>query len=101
MRIKKGDKVLIIKGKDRGKSGVITNVLPKSDKVIIEGLNLIKKQVRPRKQGEKGQIVHIPRPIIIPNIMLVCKSCGKPTRIGYGKEGKRKFRVCKQCNGEI
>lgn len=105
MRIKKGDKVLIIKGKDRGKSGKIARALPAKSKVVVEGLNLRKKTVKPRRGGEKGRIVSIAWPMRVENIMLVCDACGKPTRAGYrsadtsanSPQNTKKIRYCKKC----
>jgi large subunit ribosomal protein L24 len=97
MKIKKNDIVKIIKGKDSGKTGKIIKIDKKENKAVIENLNLYKKHVRPRKQGEKGQIVEVPRPIPISNIMVVCPSCHKATRIGIVINNKEKKRKCKKC----
>jgi len=99
MKIKKGDIVKILKGKDNGKSGKIIKVLPKENKVVIEGLNLYKKHVRPKKQNEKGQIVEVPRPINISNVMLICPLCQKPTRVSFVQINSKKLRKCKKCQG--
>ena len=80
MKIKKGDQVQIIAGKDRGKRGKILNVIAPRGKVVVEGLNIVKKHRRPRKEGEKGQRVEIPAPLDISNVMLICSHCGKLTR---------------------
>lgn len=101
MKIKKGDNVLIIKGKDRGKSGKVIKVLPKENKVVVEGLNLFKKHQRPKKEGTKGEIVMVPRPISASNVMIVCKNCNRPTRIGYTIAGEVKERICKRCGSKI
>ena len=100
MRIKKNDNVIMLSGKDRGKTGKVLVVLPRSEKVLVEGLNLIKRHVRARKQGQKGQIVSKERAVSVSSVALVCKSCGKTTRIGYKVEGENKVRVCKKCKGE-
>jgi large subunit ribosomal protein L24 len=111
MKIKKGDNVLIIAGKDKGRTGKIMKALPKELKILVEGINLKKKHVRPKKEGEKGQVVEIPAPLDISNVKIICKNCGKATRIGYktvptesrildGKAiGKKdvKNRICKKC----
>ena len=97
MKIKKGDKISIIKGEDRGKSGKIIKAIPQKYKVIIEGLNLIKKTVKPKKQGEHGQVVKIPSPISVANIKLICRVCGKITRVGFRLVGLKKERYCKKC----
>ncbi len=99
MKIKKGDTVKIITGKDRNKTGKVMKVLPKKSRVLIEGLNLYKKHVRPKTQGEKGQTVMVPRPLGVSNVMLVCSVCGQATRIGFRKEGDNKVRYCKKCKG--
>jgi len=102
MRIKKNDKVKVIAGKDTGKSGKILNIINSKGKVVVEGVNIIKKHVRPKKDGEKGQRVEIAVPIDISNVMLICPSCSKETRVGYqiGEDGK-KVRVCKKCKKNI
>lgn len=101
MRIKKGDTVKVISGKDRGKNGKVLAVFPEEDRLTIEGLNLVKKRTRPRKQGEKGETVSLPRPMNASNVMIVCGNCGKPARIGMRVEAKEKFRICKQCSARI
>lgn len=101
MRIKKGDKVKIITGKDRGKEGEVKGVIPSAKKVIVDGLNIVKKHIKPKREGEKGQIVEISSPINISNVMLVCSKCKKATRVGYSVEGDNKKRLCKKCNGEL
>ena len=101
MKIKKGDTVLIISGKDRGKRGKVLDVFPKKRKLIVEALNLRKKHVRPKRQGEKGQVVEIPGPLAISSVQLVCPKCSQATRVGYNMADKRKYRVCKKCKQEI
>jgi len=101
MKIKKGDTVLIITGKDRGRKGKVLQVFPKEQKVIVEGINLRKKHMKPKKSGEKGQIIEMPAPFSVSNLKLICPKCGKAVRIGYKKEGKRKYRICKKCDKEI
>lgn len=104
MKIKKGDTVLIIAGKDRGKKGKVLHAFPKEGKVSVEGANLLKKHISPQDQkqqqkGKKktGQIVEFPAPVAISNVKLNCPKCGKSTRISKTKEG----RVCKKCNQKI
>lgn len=97
MKIKKGDTVKIITGKDKGKTGKITRVLKDKEKIVVEGINLRKKHVRPKKQGQKGQIISIAVPFHVSNAMALCASCGKPTRIGSKIAGEKKIRVCKKC----
>ncbi|HEY4498289.1 MAG TPA: 50S ribosomal protein L24 [Candidatus Paceibacterota bacterium] len=108
MNLKKGDKVQIIKGKDRGKSGKIVRALPAWTRgrreagparsmVVVEGLNLKKKTVRPKKQGETGEIISVPWPVRVENVMLICHSCNRPTRLGYRKTDSGKIRYCRKC----
>ena len=101
MKIIKGDTVLVIAGKDKGKTGKVFKSLPKDGGVIIEGVNIRKKSVRPKREGEKGQIVPIPALLDISNIKLICPKCGKAVRIGYKLEGKEKNRICKKCGQKI
>jgi len=101
MRIRKGDTVLIISGKDRGKKGKVLRVLPKEERIVVEGVNIRKKHQRPRRMGGKGQIVEMPAPIPISNAKLICPKCGKATRIGYKIAEGKKFRICKKCGQEI
>ncbi len=101
MKIKKGDQVLIISGKDRGKRGKVLDVFPKEGRVVVEGANIRKKHVKPKKSGEKGQVVESPSRISISNIKLICPKCGKPTRVGTKIIENRKYRFCKKCNSEI
>ena len=109
MRIKTGDNVMMLAGKDRGKTGKVLQILPKSGKAVVESLNLIKKHQRPKKQGQKGEVISRPRPIDISNVMLICRHCKKPARMGARREGpeggpsgagKKVIRVCKKCQGE-
>ncbi|MDP3883158.1 MAG: 50S ribosomal protein L24 [Candidatus Staskawiczbacteria bacterium] len=101
MKVKKGDNVLIIAGKDKGRTGKIIKSLPRELKVLVEGINLKKKHVRPKREGEKGQVVEIPGALTIANIKLICPKCGKATRVGYKIDKDNKSRVCKKCKQEI
>lgn len=101
MKVKKGDNVIILAGKEKGKQGKIIQVLSTVDKVIVEGLQIRKRHARGRREGEKGQILTIPSPIPASNVMLVCAKCDKPTRLASRLDGGGgKARVCKKC-GEI
>ncbi len=102
MKIKSGDKVKVLAGKDKGKTGKVLQVFPQRRRASVEGINLLIKHLRPRRQGEIGQRVEFPAPIHLSNLAVVCPKCGRPTRIGYKMveqaEGKKKkFRVCKKC----
>jgi large subunit ribosomal protein L24 len=80
--IKKGDKVKILSGKDKGKTGKVLQIFVSQNRASVEGLNLLIKHMRPRKQGEQGQRIEFPAPLNLSNMMIVCPKCGKPTRIG-------------------
>ena len=97
MKIKKGDKVKIILGKDRGREGQVEKVFPKSRKVLVAGLNVYKKHVRPKKEGEKGGVVEISRPLLISKVALICPKCGQTTWVGYQISGEEKLRICRKC----
>lgn len=101
MYLRKGDSIKIIIGKDNGKTGKILKVLPKENKVLIEGLNVFKKHTRPKRQGEKGEVVDVSRPMHASNVMLVCSSCGKPRRVGVKVEKNKRVRYCKKCSSII
>ena len=101
MKIKKGDNVLVISGKDRGKTAKILKSFPKEGKVLVEGVNLKSKHIRPKKQGEQGQVVKVPSPLNTSNLKFICPKCGKATRLGYKILGEKKFRVCKKCKSEF
>ena len=97
MKLKKGDQVKIVTGRDRGKIGNVSRVLTDGNAIVIDGLNLYKKRVRPKQQGKKGETILVARPLSASNVMLVCLSCKKPTRVGFRLEGDTKIRYCKKC----
>jgi len=101
MKIKKGDNVKILSGKDRGKTGKVSRVFGKEEKALVEGMNLVKRHTRPRRQGEKGQRVSVPAAIDLSNLALVCPKCSKSSRIGFKIHNKNKFRICKKCQSEV
>jgi large subunit ribosomal protein L24 len=101
MKVKKGDNVLITAGKDKGRTGKIMKAFPRELKILVEGINLKKKHVRPKREGEKGQVVEIPAVLDISNIKIICPKCGKATRIGYALDKDVKKRICKKCKQEI
>jgi large subunit ribosomal protein L24 len=101
MKVKKGDQVLIIAGKDKGKQGKILTSFPEREKITVEGINLRKKHMRPKKSGEKGQIINLPGPIAVSNVKIICSKCGKATRVGYKLLENKKYRICKKCSQEI
>jgi len=107
MKIKVGDKVKILTGKDKGKVGQVLQVLVTEKKAVIEGLNLILKHQRPRKMGEKGQRIQFPAPINLSNVSLICPKCGEPARVGFklvvptGQTKPVKNRICHKCREVI
>ncbi len=101
MNIKKGDSVRIISGKDRGKTGSVLKVIPESERISVDGLNLYKKRVRPKQQGQKGETISAPRPMHISNVMIICSSCKQPTRIGHRYESDSKIRYCRKCKASL
>jgi large subunit ribosomal protein L24 len=101
MKIKKGDNIEVIAGKDKGKRGKVTHTLPKLLQVVVEGLNIRIKHIRPRKEGEKGQRIEVASPMNVSNVMLVCPHTDKLTRIGYEIKGDQKVRISKKSKKEI
>lgn len=95
--VRTGDKVVLLSGKDKGKEGKVLEVSPKENKVIVEGLNLVTKHVKPRKQGEKGGIIKAEGAMYSSKVQVVCPHCGKPTRVGHKVENDKKLRCCKKC----
>jgi len=102
MKIKKNDNVLVIKGKDRNKKGKVLLVLPEAEKVIVGGINLIKKHQKPKKGGEKGKTVTMEAPLRAANVAVICTKCGKATRLGVKRmENGESARICRKCDKEI
>ena len=99
MKIRKNDTVLVIAGKDRGKKGKVRKALPKKDKVIVEGVNMIKRHSRAKGQARQAGIIELEAPLDISNVMLICNKCNKPARMGFRflSDG-RKARVCRSCD---
>lgn len=98
MKIRKNDTVQIISGKDKGKKGKVLRSLPKENKVVVEGLNLVTKHVRPKRAGEKGQRIKMATPLNVSKVMLICPRCKKSIRAGYKilTDGRKK-RSCRKC----
>lgn len=101
LRIRKGDTVMVITGKDRGKTGAVLAALPRSGRVLVEGVQMVKKHVRARRAGEKGQRVSVAAPVPVSNVQVVCPACKKRTRVGIVREGDERRRVCKKCGGTL
>lgn len=101
MKIRKGDKIRVMVGKDKGRDGVIDRVYPKSGKVLIQKVNIYKKHIKKSDKMPQGGVVEVPRPLDVSKIMLICPKCGKLTRVGYRVEKDKKYRVCKKCESKI
>ena len=101
MKIKKGDNVLVLAGNDKGKTGEVLEIIPSTQKVIVKGVNIRKKHVKPRKAGEEGGIIPSEFPIHSSKVNVICPKCGKATRIGYIIENNEKVRVCKKCGAKL
>ena len=101
LHVKKGDAVVILSGKDKGKKGKVLETSPKEQKVIVEGLGMVTKHVKPRRQGDVGGIVHAEGALYVSKVMAVCPKCNKPTRLGhkFNADGS-KVRACKKCGAE-
>jgi large subunit ribosomal protein L24 len=100
MKIKRNDNVLVAKGKDRGKTGRVIAVFPKTSKIIVEGLNIYKKHAKPSQKYPQGGIMDVNMPISSANIQVICPNCSKATRVSFKNSGKDKRRVCRKC-GEV
>ena len=101
LKIKKGDRVRVLTGKDRGKTGNVTRVLPTAGKVIVDGINVAKKHQKATRATMQGGIIDKDMPLPVANVALLCTACGKPTRVGYKVDSDgTKVRVCKKCGGE-
>jgi large subunit ribosomal protein L24 len=102
LKIRKGDRVRVLTGKDRGKEGEVMRAIPDKRKVIVEGVNVAKKHQGPTRSTQQGGIIDRDMPLPVANVALVCPSCGKATRVGYKFDAAgQKVRVCKKCGGEI
>ena len=96
VKLKRDDTVQIITGKDKGKTGRVLRIDSSKDRIIVQGLNMVKKAVKPKRQNDKGGIIDIEAPLAISNVMIVCRKCG-PTRIAIDTSGTEKKRVCRKC----
>lgn len=101
MKVHKNDEVIINAGKEKGKRGKVEKVLPKSDKIIVGGMNLYKRHVKPRGKDTPGGIIDLTKPLPVASVSVICPKCNQPTRIGYRLEGNEKYRVCKKCDQNI
>ncbi len=101
MRIKKGDKIKVITGKDKGREGKVERVYKNQNKFLATGINIFKKHVKKSEQAPQGGVVDVPRPINASKVVLICPKCGKTTRVGYKLENGKKFRICKKCKSKF
>ena len=101
MNIRKDDKVIVLSGKDKGKTGKVLVADPKSLKVIVEGVNVATKHQKAQKKGQDGGLIKVETPIYVSKVQLVCPKCGKGTRVGHKIADGKKVRVCKKCGAEI
>ena len=101
MRIKKGDNVQVLSGNDKGKTGEVLEVIPKEDKIVVKGVNVRKKHVKARKQGDESGIIPVECAIPASKVNVVCPKCGKVTKVGYRVDNDKKVRVCKKCGAEL
>ena len=102
MNVKKGDTVIVLSGKDKGKQGEVLRAMPAEGKVVVQGVSVATKHQKARKQGEESSIIKVETPIYACKVMVVCPKCSKPTRVAHkvGADGK-KVRVCKHCGAEL
>ena len=101
LHVKKGDKVRVLAGKDKGKEGVVLRSFPSRQRVTVEKVNMIKKAMRPTQQNPQGGIATMEAPIHVSNVMLVCSKCGKATRVSREIRDGKKVRICKKCGAVI
>ena len=101
MNVKKGDTVVVLSGKDKGKQGTVLGTVPSEDKVVVEGINMVTCHVKPRRQGETGGIVKREAALYASKVQVVCPKCKKGTRVAHKLDGDKKTRVCKHCGAEL
>lgn len=101
MKIKKGDKVKVIAGKDEGREAIVDRVYEKSRKVLLPKINIYKKHIKKNEKMPQGGVVEVPRSLDIAKVMLICPKCNKVTRVGYVTEKNKKFRICRKCKSKL
>ena len=101
MKIRKGDNVQVLSGNDKGKTGEVLEVMQKEDKVVVKGVNVRKKHVKARKQGDESGIIPVECAIPASKVNVVCPKCGKVTKVGYRVDKDKKVRVCKKCGEKL
>lgn len=101
LKVRKGDRVQVLTGKDRGKQGTVSRVFPEANKVIVDGVNVAKKHAKARSESQPGGIIDKDMPLPVANVGVICDACGGPTRVGYKFEGDSKVRVCRKCGAQL
>ena len=101
LKIKKNDKVVVLSGKDRGKTGKVLGTVPSEAKVVVEGINMVTCHIKPRRQGEQGGIVKAEGAMYASKVMPICPKCGKAVRVGHVEKDGKMVRVCKKCGAEL
>ncbi|MFA6963711.1 MAG: 50S ribosomal protein L24 [Patescibacteria group bacterium] len=101
MKIKKSDNVMVITGKDKGKTGLVERVFVQDARIVVKGIAIAKKHVKPSRKNPQGGIIDINQKINSSNVMIICPSCGKPTKISYKISENGKLRICKKCGGSL
>ena len=101
MKLRKGDNVIVLSGNDKGKTGEVLEIIKTKKEIIVKGIKIRKKHVKPRKAGEEGGIIPSEFPIHSSKVALLCPKCGKATKIGYKIEDNKKVRICKKCGAEL
>jgi len=100
-RIKRDDEVIVVSGDDKGKRGKVIEVAPKEGKLLVSGVNVVSKHVKPRRQGEPGGIIKTEGPIYASKVMPYCSKCGKGVRVKSKTDGKKRVNICAKCGGEL
>jgi large subunit ribosomal protein L24 len=98
MKIKKGDTIIVLSGKDRGRQGKVLRTIPKEERAVVEGVNMRKRRTRAKRAGEKGSVVEFPAPMHVSNMSLYCGACKRGVRVGTDTRGGKKVRVCVRCD---
>lgn len=101
MKIRKGDTIQVLSGKDRGRQGKVERIFLKEGLVLVPGLNQYKKHRKPQGEGKPGEILTLDRPLSVAKVALICTKCKQPTRVGYRFSGEKKVRVCRKCDADI
>ncbi len=101
MKIKKGDKIVVTAGKDNGREGVVERTYARQNKIVVAGINMVKKHLKKSEQTPQGGVAEVPRPLSVSNVLLICPKCKKRSKIGYKIEKGRKSRICRTCKSKI